>query len=235
MEAELPQPRASVALALGVMTAIAVVVASAVVAWARLATVPEGADEPPGLDQELPAALADGTPFPEVPAAVAGAVEAPVVAAVRLDAAPDAIDPETCAGPPLEGLQVESAFLTPEVAVVSLLGENAEFGPGTVRALCTAGWQDGWVPNGSTIMPVEDSTVMGFGSTWVGQVRLPEGAAWLVQDRGGYRLAYPVEDLTGVAVSWQFQERALAGRPPSVPITVLDGAGVVLEESFLGF
>ncbi len=250
------RPGASTAVALAVMVTIAVVAAGSVVAWARLA-VPNSQEPETGLVEELPESLADGRPFGEVPAAVAAAVQAPVVAAVRLDEEPAEFPDCGDMGIPLENRRLESAFVTGDALVVSVLGESAEFAargegsveePGTARVTCSASWDGGWIADsGGGLVAPADGTLQGSGgissgccdadgtATATASVAVPADADWLVQDRGEYRLAYPVGDLEGMALSWRYREGPFRPGPPTTTVTFLNESGEVLEERVLGF
>lgn len=240
-----PQRRAPVLLALGVMLAVSLVAAGGVLAWARLAAPAAVAEEGrPGLNEQLPAQLADGRPFAEVPPEIVAAVQAPVVGAERFDTVPEEL--ADCAGMPVEDLTFESGFVTADGAIAASTGEAEDFGregAGDIRTVCTGRWTGAaWQVDGST---VEELSGGGSGtSSWGGEggwmtamatLDLPEGAAWVVQDRGGYRLAYPVEGLTALPLSWRFREGPFGGgRPPATAVTLLDDEGDVLEETLVG-
>lgn len=256
---EPPRRGAGALLAIGVMAAIALVTAGTVVAWARLAP-PQAEAIQTGLDEELPEALADGSAFTEVPAAVAGAVEAPVVGALRRDEVPGEFPGCEDFGMPLENSRLEAAFVTSDALVVSYLGDSEEFlmveqapgdpapapGLGRVRLGCSASWDGGWILDGTGGISMSADEVMGASGTSSGccgadglstattLVSVPEDARWLIQDRGEYRLAYDVEGLEGMALSWRYREGPF--RPsPSSTITFVDGAGDVVEETVVGF
>lgn len=264
-----PRP-GSALLAVGIVTGIALVAALLVVAWARFGG---GAteQEPPVIDAEPPEVLAGQTPLGQVPPEVAAVVEAPVVAAVRLEQLPP--DLEGCGDDfAMEDARLESAIITPDAAVVAVVGSSDQFGfearpvplpapvppdapagaaaqleplpeetGDQVRASCAGSWDGGWTLTSANAGPVgevvsssggtglPDGTMLGLGTLLV-----PEGAAWLVHDRGGYRLAYPVTGLPTVTVTIPSQTAGLfgAGRG-STSALFLDDAGTVLEETFV--
>ena len=66
-------------------------------------------------------------------------------------------------------------------------------------------------------------------------VEVLDGAAWALQDRGGWYVAYPLEDRTSLTVTWKFREQRFGpGGPPQSAITFLDGNGEILGEAFAG-
>jgi hypothetical protein len=242
--AQQPRQPAPVLLAVGVMVAIALVAAGAVLAWARLAA-PTSAEQPSGLTEELPGALPDGSPFGEVPPPIAAVAVGPVVAAARLDAPLE--DFEECTGDPtIENLEFEAGFVTPDGAVQTATGESENFGPGEltpVRASCTFDWAGGvWQHSGGGLDMLIGGgggigTMGGADGWWVSTATLdlPEGTAWVVQDRGGYRLAYAVDDLAALPLTWRYRQNAFGrGSSPSTSVLLLDSEGDVLEETVVG-
>ena len=301
VEPEAGPRRASAALAVGTMAAIALLVAAAVVAWARFGGATTTVPESQVIDAGPPESLADGSPPGPVPEAVAAAVEGPVVAAVRMDSLP--ADLEGCdTNFALDDGRLESAIITPDAAVVAMVGSSEEFGfgPGPVplpaplplpapvpealpppeasalpeaspaaagpapaaapipvappparleperdrpqaRASCAASWEGAWALTMVNAAPVGQI----FGSSGTGladgtalsitPLLVPEGAAWLVHDRGGYRLAYPVTGLPVVDVTVPQPESGVFGTGvSSTPAVFLDDAGTLIEETFVG-
>lgn len=231
--------RAGVLPTVGVMALIAVVVAGTVVLWGRLAA---GTADAPRPAEELPAVLADGGPPGEVPPQVADAVQGPVVGVRRLDEAPP--DVGGCAGVDGNTGTLEYAVVTPDGLSASWLGDADELGfpaeeigaasegDDGVRSTCEAVAADGgWsVVTGSTVPAtggysgVEQMT----GDLVRALVRVPDDADWAVQDRGGYRLAYPVTDLDQVTVTAPV-------RGGGIPLTFLTGEGEVVDATSVGF
>lgn len=246
VEIEQPRPGAPALLALGIMLAIALVAAGAVLAWARLGAPSATAEDPATLDEPLPASLADGSPLGDVPPVVAAVVDAPVVGATRLDAVPGDLDVDCIGDPTTEEITFEAGFVTPDVAAWTATARAAGFGPDEltpVRLVCTAdpvdgAWQGG---GGGSIAPVAGGHGVGISSTGDGRMLatsvldLPEGTAWVVEDRGEYRLAYPVDGLPALPLARSYREGLFdAGRVPSAPVLLLDDGGGVLEEVVVG-
>ena len=155
--------RAGTLTVIGTMAAIAVVSVTAVVAWARLAQ-PAASEGPAGVEQEVPAVLADGSQPAPVPAAIAAAVDLPVVGAAKLDELSDEMlgactEGFEGAGDAGEqgGLRPEYAFVTPDGVVASVTGKGElaeEFGMGPggeqptgVRFRCDLQLEEGSVTN----------------------------------------------------------------------------------------
>lgn len=273
VEPEAPPQRGSALAAVAIMAGIALVAAALVVAWARLGGGSETSAEPDIIDAELPVSLAGATGFGEVPPVIAAAVEAPVVGAVRLERLP--ADLEGCGDDfGLTDARLESAIITPDAAVVAVVGSSEEFefadeavplpapalppappeaapdnpadpsasqGP-QVRASCAASWDGGWNVTSANAGPVGEvfSSTGGVGLPDgrllnLGNLLVPDGATWLVHDRGGYRLAYPVAGLSTVTVTVP-QPNAGPFGPGSTSTSALflDDAGTVLEETFVG-
>ena len=243
MEQATAPRRAGALVAVGTMALIAVVVAGGVVLWGRLAAREAGAAV--ASPEEVPAALADGEPPGEVPAVVADAVQGPVVGVRRVTSTP----PEFagCGGPAQGDEDLEYAFVTPDGLSASWVVDAEAFGvekgfagpaptpdDQRMRVTCHGTLQDGgWaVVNGMTgpvdggftgVEPASDDLVRAA-------VRVPEDADWVVHDRGGYRLAYDVTDLTQVHVTIPVR----AGGQDAAPLTFLTAAGEVVDETSIG-
>lgn len=115
-----------------------------------------------------------------------------------------------------------------------------------VRLVCTGSWQDGeWQVSNAGVGPADEQAGMGMGGAAVSgdgnvmtvssSLTVPDGVAWAVQDRGEYRLAYPVEGLATVAVEWRFRESGFRAGPATSPITLLDADGEVVDETVVSF
>lgn len=294
VEPEAPPQRGSALAAVAIMAGIALVAAALVVAWARFGGGSDTSAEPDIIDAEPPVSLAGATEFGEVPPAIAAAVEAPVVGAVRLERLP--ADLEGCGDDfGLTDARLESAIITPDAAVVAVVGSSEEFGfadeavplpaPASppappeaapdeaasdeaaaeggvavaavgqvpapdpsasqgpqVRASCAASWDGGWNVTSANAGPVGEvfSSTGGVGLPDgrllnLGNLLVPDGATWLIHDRGGYRLAYPVAGLSTVTVTVP-QPGAGPFGPGSTSTSALflDDTGTVLEETFVG-
>lgn len=117
-----------------------------------------------------------------------------------------------------------------------------------MRAVCDFQWTEGggWVGSGGSMGPADDRGFGGGGmgsfccdadgmtiaATWVTP---PTDAAWGLQDRGAYWVAYPVDELDLVSVSWRYRERRFAPTPPTTHIQWVDEDGGFLAEENLGF
>lgn len=253
--------RASGVLACGLVTAIAVLAAAGVVGWARLGSHPatRGAPVPEPIEEAVPETLAGGLELGAVPDAVAAAVDGPVVAARFLDEMPDGVGCEFLRADFEGEPDLETLMLTPDKVHVSLVGASGLFaegegGAGRARATCTARWQEGgWHESGGGMGPADQPMAGPTGSSCCDQdglgtaeatVLAPEGAQWVLQDRGRYHLAYPVPATRAVPVSWRFPaqggfgggfDRGFGGGEMVSATTVLfvDEAGEVLGETVL--
>lgn len=60
--------------------------------------------------------------------------------------------------------------------------------------------------------------------------------AWLLQDRGPYWLAYPVDGLDVVTIEWPFPQSVMggSGQPPRSRVRLVDGDGDVVTEQLVG-
>lgn len=128
VEAQAPPRRGSALAAVAIVTGIALVAAGLVVAWARFGGPASTTPEPQVIDSEPPASLAGGLPLGEVPPPIAAAVAAPVVAAARLDTLP--ADLQGCGEDVgMTDERLESAIITPDAAIVAMIGAAEGFGP----------------------------------------------------------------------------------------------------------
>lgn len=259
VDAEAAPRRASTATVIGTMAAIALVSVVAVVVWARLGRAGDAGAE--AVDQ-IPTVMAGEFPTGDVPPAVADAVDLPVVGVALLDDVPGDIRQEcrdnfgeiSWDGEPRQ----EYAFATPDGMSSSLIGKGTApagmFGPGEAEARqfrmrCTASYRDGhWMVDGGGIEPVrangkgEFSTGGGFGccdenglATASGSVEVPQGAAWGLQERSGWYLAYPVKAGDNLNVTWKYRENQFGGGgPPQSRITFVDEEGGIVDEAFAG-
>lgn len=186
----------------------------------------------------VPTELPNGQALPPVPQVLQGAFDRPVVLVGVVEE--DLHNLERC------GDLVEWAFaptlraslVTPEGLMVAVRGE--ELGSeATFQVACYALWTGrrweswaSWVaetanqsdpvsqPEPACCRP-DDLALLG------GEIQAPEGAAWAVQDRGPYWLAFPVDTSGLVHPVWP-----VVGGDPAPPTTVyVDEAGNRLEGS----
>lgn len=245
---------ASIPLAVGSVVAIAAVVVAGVVLWARLSAVdPARAPGPQGSADPVPAELAGGYALGEAPDAVTEARDRPVVAARLLDEIPEGA--HDCAhemrwdGAP----ELEIALVTPEGLYVSQVGEGVvEFQEPSSgerwRLMCQSEWDgSSWRPGSSSVGPAADGDRHGFGggfsccdehgmATASADVTVPDGAAWVLQDRGSWWLAYPVNGMRRLPLTWRFAQPRFGGGGRGVPTHVLfvDEDGREISEEWVG-
>lgn len=179
----------------------------------------------------VPTALPDGKALPAVPPRLSAAFDRPVVLVGTATAPQDNL--ERCGGQGDWAFAptLRAALVTPEGLTVAIRGEER----GTealIHVTCHALWGGrrwetwaSWV--GEAADPEEplgppepvccrdDGLALGSG-----EVDAPEGAAWMVQDRGPYWLAYPVEGGL-VHPVWPVSD----GDGPPPPTVWLDAAG----------
>lgn len=252
--------RTSAPVAVGVVGLVAVVAATAVVLLAPQAT-PEDSG-PNGVETEMPTALADGSPLPAVPDELRVLADDPIVVADRRDELPDGMTCNTHL--PWDGEpELESVFVTPTAASGVLVGEGSfhEMGdpnaPGAqdeaeqeqIRGNClllpdgNGDWSESGGGGGTAPEPGAPGTSQGAGSMCCpngrghahADVSVTGDVAWLLQDRGPYWLAYPVEGLDLVTVEWPYAQSAMnSGGPPSSRIRVVDADGEVMAERLIG-
>lgn len=246
------RPRASAVVAVVTMLVVALVGAGGVLVWARLA-----ADRPPVAQDDVvdgapPTMLADGSALGEVPAAVAAAVPAPVVAVGVLDALPAGVESCPADMGPIDDPTVHQVAVTPEGLIATIVGTSDEVWTEdgedqqqeAVVALLTsqATWtRGGWEVGSAGMGPLAGA---GPAVSWGGAegevqtasatVRPPDGTAWVVQERGGYRLAYPAAGAAPVSVLSSFRAGPLRDEvPPPISLTYLAADGTWLGEEVL--
>lgn len=255
--------RATTARAIGTIAAIAVIAAALVVGWARIGGAGSASDDDEAAGDALPTTLEGGIEPDEVPRALAKAFDKPVVAATLLtQLPPDVLD--TCRSHDLEWEEgdptLESAVATPDAVHASLVGrtagmgeqmgfESTDGGPVRWRVRCTARFEDGeWrTEGGGGIEPADESfehtgiremsccDAAGM-TTGTAILMAPPEAAWAVQDRGSWYLAYPIaEEHRRVTVTARFREGGFGpGGPPAMHVTYVDKAGEVIGDERLG-
>ncbi|HVM00008.1 MAG TPA: hypothetical protein VM324_12015 [Egibacteraceae bacterium] len=251
-EAHAGAPPGSGWMACATVVGIAVLVTAGVVAWARLGSGPttRGAAELSPLEEQVPTELAGGVELGDVPDAVADAFDAPVVGARLLDEAPPGATCDFLHHDFDEEPELESVLVTPELMRVSMIGTSSiwepERAPTRMRATCTVRWEGGaWIGDGGGLSPADEQMSGLSGSsccdarglgTAEALVVAPDGAAWAVQERGGYHLAYPVADSGLVPVSWRFRPTrgAFGGfggdMASATRVAFVDGKGEVIGE-----
>lgn len=120
-----------------------------------------------------------------------------------------------------------------------------------LRAICGATWDGaGWTGGGQSISPVDHPEAgggigmsccdeQGLGTASV-SLPVPDGVAWVLQDQGGWWVAYPVEGAPVVALNWKFVDPGarrgmFEGHGPvtSTLVLLLDAGGDVIEERLL--
>ncbi|MEX2619243.1 MAG: hypothetical protein WD250_03390 [Egibacteraceae bacterium] len=249
--------RGSGLVACGLVVAIAVLVAGGVVGWARIGAGPatRGAPGPEPVEEAVPETLAGGLELGEVPDAVAAAVDGPVVGARLVEDMPDGVGCEWLRADFDDEPDFETVLLTPDAVHVSLVGASSLFaegegGAGRARATCTARWQGGgWLESGGGTVPADQPMEGATGAsccdqdglgTAEGAVMAPEGARWVLQDRGRYHLAYPVPQGRAVPITWRFRAQGGfgggfdgGGMGSATTVTFMDDAGEVLGEATL--
>lgn len=252
--------RASAWAAIGAVGLIAVVVAAAVVLLAPRATTE--ADEETGVETEVPTTLADGSPIPDAPDELRGLVDDPLVVADRRDEFPDGTSCDLHM-PWDEEPELEAVFITPTAATGSMVGEasphepgpapddrpEAEDRPQQMRATCMmlhrdGRWRDSGGGGGTAAEPGPPGTSRSSGSsccegghgTAQAEVSVAGDIAWLLQHRGPYWLAYPVDGLELVTIQWPFPQATFggAGRPEPSRVRLIDSDGDIVVEQLVG-
>ena len=247
METEQAHRRARPVTAVVTMGLIAIAAVTMVIAFGQVAAT-DGAGRSDIGDGSPPRTLVDGSPVADVPENVTNAVDGPVLGAAVLDAVPDGL---AGCGRDMAGEIVwdtpprpETVLLTTDALHVSLVGTSTNFMmPAPERA---AGEPQRWrlecmsqAPgtgnSGSTLGPADEG-----GGTWstccdeaglgvaVARTSAPDHAAWALQDRGGWWLAYPVRD-GSVTVTWATRDGT-----GSSWVLFVDADGLVLEETAVG-
>lgn len=70
-------------------------------------------------------------------------------------------------------------------------------------------------------------------ATASGSVTVPGSAAWALQERSGWYLAYPVGETSSLTVTWKYRENG-GGGPPQSRVTFFDEDGGIVDEAFAG-
>jgi hypothetical protein len=124
--------------------------------------------------------------------------------------------------------------------------DDSDAGAQRLRVTCHAAWEGrGWGGSGGSSGPALDDIpeLGGGGSTCcdrnglaTGQtaVRAPDGAAWAVQERGGWWLAYPLDEHGVAALTWKYREGRFGGGIPPTHVLYLDEAGETIDEAWVG-
>jgi hypothetical protein len=114
------------------------------------------------------------------------------------------------------------------------------------RVSCHATWErGGWSGgSGSSGPAFGDVPDVGTGgatccdanglSTGQTVVQAPDGAAWVLQERGGWWLAYPLDERRIASVTWKYREGRFGGGMPATHVLYLDEVGEVIDEEWVG-
>lgn len=233
--------RGSTLRMVGTVVAIAVVAAAATIVWARL---PAGAPQA-AADQEVPSTLNDGRRLPEAPDAVADAIGLPVVLTERLDAPGD-----IATGCEVDPRSVLGGHVTPDHATLLARTDNPPMSAevmadpatdGPVNVACVSGWNEGaWRRMGLSAVPVRgpESQFPAWmccdsnGDSIVFHVlNVRPGAAWLLEDKGHYAVAYDVAGLDATGVVASVSPTGVEG---SAHVWWVDGDGEIVGETYQG-
>lgn len=210
------------------VTGVAVVVAGALAAWARLAGRPADDDGPP----PLAFGIEQGAAPPALPPEAEGQL---VVAARTLEAVP----PQS-GGCGLEGglggaVRAERVVALPEAVLV--LQEVGDPPRTRTCVLLQDFGSSASEHSGSTTGVLGSGCCTREGFAWTeAAVAVPDGAAWALQDRGGWFVAYPVVD-DRVHVLWTHSSGGdpfANGARVATPFTFLDAAGEVVGRTQAG-
>lgn len=224
-----------------VLVAAAVVMAIAAVALAMslYGQLAQPVSRAPTDDAGVPVSLPDGAALPRVPSTLSEALDRPVVLVGSVDE--PLADLERCQGlgewefAPTQ----RASVITPEGLTVSIRGEEQGTGA-LLQVTCYAQWGGrSWRTWASWTADADDPTEplgppgpiccrddgLGLGG---GEVLAPDGAAWLVQDRGPYWLAYPIDDSSLVHPVWPVDGDD-DDPPPTLYLTAL-GEPLAAEE-----
>lgn len=220
-----------------VLIAAAVVLAVAVAAVGVIAVdwMAQPVAHAPVDGDGVPTALPNGADLPAVDPALAAALDRPVVMVAALD---DPLGELSRCGQEHEweyAPTLRASVITPEGLTVSIRGEERAT-EALVHVTCFAQWQGrSWKTWAAWTAEAPDATEP-LGAVApiccrAGDLALrghetlaPEGSRWLVQDRGAYWLAYPVDDGGLVHPVWP-----VGGGADDRPRTVyLDAAGAEL-------
>jgi hypothetical protein len=114
------------------------------------------------------------------------------------------------------------------------------------RVTCHATWErGGWSGgSGSSGPAFGDVPEVGMGgatccdadglSTGQTVVQAPDGAAWVLQERGGWWLAYPLDERRIASLTWKYREGRFGGGMPATHVLYLDEGGEVIDEAWVG-
>lgn len=230
-----PRPlwREPMLIAAVVVSGIAAVVVGAVVPGALSSPVLRAPVDADGV----PVALPNGADLPSVDPALAAAFERPVVMVGAVEEPLGRLERCDRLGEWEFAPTLRASVITPEGLTVSIRGE--ERGTGALLHLtCFAHWGGrSWTSWASWTAEAADATAtlgppepiccredgLALGTK---EVLVPEGTVWLVQDRGPYWLAYPVDDSALAHPVWPVDGGA--GDPPQT--VYLDGQGHALDQ-----
>lgn len=134
-------------------------------------------------------------------------------------------------------------------------GQPAAEEPVALEVTCQAAWEDGaWRPLGGGARVRGPEAGLGHSSgssccdvdglgTAHAEVPVGDEVAWLLQDRGGYWLAYPTEGVSVVTVTWRFRDAGFGGGSgfgdpgPAMEETfvrLLDADAEIIDERWVG-
>ncbi len=190
--------------------------------------------------EQPPALLADGGRPGDVPLTVPPEVQGPVIG-VR-NAAQLPANVVACDVPELgDDVKAEGVRVTPEVVLLDVVTDPP--GVGTQRLVCIT-WRQGSAWSTVTTVSLDErGGTIPFGYFCCSEggrgvagavVQAPEGTRWVLQERPGWWLAYPVGEHLAVPVLWSFQQsRFGAVSTPVSHVLYLDDEGEVLDEAFL--
>lgn len=112
------------------------------------------------------------------------------------------------------------------------------------RETCVAREGDGgWSTDLHSTGPADEGGGHGFGAsmtccedgfaTALMVIDVPDEAAWVLQDRGVYWLAYPVEAVASLPLTWRYRETSMGRASRSTHVLILDPGGQVVEDRFI--
>ena len=181
----------------------------------------------------VPTALVDGSAPQRVPAAVATAFGKPVVGVRPVTRLPwQLIGCRQGSAGIRDDWAVEFGYATPDDLLLVYRG-------GDLRVVCRSTRDGlGWETQNAARERVnadEDGGNFSCGDICLAHavVAVPQGAAWMVQDRGDYGLAHPVAGHASMLVTWR-APFVPNGLPHGTRLTFFDASATVLQTRLLG-